>query len=164
MVDDLNVLVGSQRASRDRIAIDGTRGVKLRLVKSRSTDGRTYNLPNSSEITSLIVRDFDNQEGVKDIVVQTPSKRLQPISELHPLYLPLQYRLIFPYDENGAYINIEPYNQNKSITFMFKYVNKSNDRVTPAFYQSRNTNDGEQIRDEIKVYYDCRYLSAYEAN
>ncbi|XP_012833651.1 PREDICTED: uncharacterized protein LOC105954527 [Erythranthe guttata] len=35
-------------------------------------------------------------EGVRDIVVETRSKKLQRISELHPLYLPLQYPLIFP--------------------------------------------------------------------
>ncbi|XP_012857574.1 PREDICTED: uncharacterized protein LOC105976856 [Erythranthe guttata] len=39
--------------------------------------------------------------GVRDIVVETQSKRLQRISELHPLYLPLQYPLIFPYGKDG---------------------------------------------------------------
>ncbi|XP_012853624.1 PREDICTED: uncharacterized protein LOC105973150 [Erythranthe guttata] len=101
MIDVSNVLARSYRVARDRIAADGNRGVKLRLVKSRSTDGWTYNLPNASEIAALIVGDFDNQEGVRDIVVETQSKRLQRISELHPLYPPLQYRLIFPYGEDG---------------------------------------------------------------
>ncbi|XP_012850810.1 PREDICTED: uncharacterized protein LOC105970521 [Erythranthe guttata] len=73
----------------------------VRLVKSRSTDGRTYNLPNTSEIAGLIVGDFDTQEGIRDIVVETRSNKLQRISELHPLYLPLQYPLLFPYGEDG---------------------------------------------------------------
>ncbi|XP_012837527.1 PREDICTED: uncharacterized protein LOC105958070, partial [Erythranthe guttata] len=89
------------RAVRDRFSNDGHQGVKLRLVKSRSTDGRTYNLPNASEIAGLIVGDFDTQEGVRDIVVETRSNKLQRISELHPLYLPLQNPLLFPYSEDG---------------------------------------------------------------
>ncbi|KAL7157887.1 hypothetical protein ABFS83_02G106300 [Erythranthe nasuta] len=60
-----------------------------------------------------------------------------------------------------CHINIELCNQNKSIKYMFKYVNKGHDRVTAAFYETRNTDGGVEIRDEIKMYYDCRYLSAY---
>ncbi|KAL7135311.1 hypothetical protein ABFS83_11G085000 [Erythranthe nasuta] len=62
-----------------------------------------------------------------------------------------------------AHINIELCNQNKSIKYLFKYVNKGHDQVTAAFYETRNTDDGAEIRDEIKMYYDCRYLSACEA-
>ncbi|XP_012829670.1 PREDICTED: uncharacterized protein LOC105950848 [Erythranthe guttata] len=93
--------IAAVRVARDRITTDENRDVKLRLVKSRSTSGRTCNLPNASEIAALIVGDFDNQESVRDIVVETHSMRLQRISELHPLYLPLQYPLIFPYGEDG---------------------------------------------------------------
>ncbi|KAL7131766.1 hypothetical protein ABFS83_12G026400 [Erythranthe nasuta] len=101
MIDGNNVLAQHYRAVRDRFSNDGHQGVKLRLVKSRSTDGMTYNLPNASEIAGLIVGDFDTQEGVRDIVVETRSNKLQRISELHPLYLPLQYPLLFPYGEDG---------------------------------------------------------------
>ncbi|XP_012833445.1 PREDICTED: uncharacterized protein LOC105954317 [Erythranthe guttata] len=101
MIDENNVLAQSYRAARDRFSREGLQGVKLKLVKSRSTNGRTYNLPNASEIAALIVGDFDTQEGVRDIVVETQSKKLQRISELHPLYLPFQYPLIFPYGEDG---------------------------------------------------------------
>ncbi|XP_012828012.1 PREDICTED: uncharacterized protein LOC105949272 [Erythranthe guttata] len=107
MIDENNVLAQSYRAARDRFSREGLQGVKLKLVKSRSTDGRTYNLPNASEIAALIVGDFDTQEGVRDIVVETQSKKLQRISELHPLYLPFQYPLIFPYGEDGYRENID---------------------------------------------------------
>ncbi|GJY56098.1 ATP-dependent DNA helicase PIF1-like protein [Tanacetum coccineum] len=43
----------------------------------------------------------------------------------------------------------------KSIKYLFKYINKGPDRVTAAV-------DGEEV-DEIKDFYDCRYLSACEA-
>ncbi|KAL7108697.1 hypothetical protein ACP275_06G128600 [Erythranthe tilingii] len=101
MIDGNNVLAQSYRVVRDLFSNDGHQGVKLRLVKSRSTHGRTYNLPNASEIAGLIVGDFDTQEGVRDIVVETRSNKLQRISEFHPLYLPLQYPLLFPYGEDG---------------------------------------------------------------
>ncbi|XP_012827650.1 PREDICTED: uncharacterized protein LOC105948936 [Erythranthe guttata] len=100
-IDENNVLAQSYRAAQDRLSSEGLQGVKLKLVKSRSTDGRTYNLPNASEIAALIVGDFDTQEGVRDIVLEIQSKKLQRISELHPLYLPFQYPLIFPYGEDG---------------------------------------------------------------
>ncbi|KAL7129113.1 hypothetical protein ABFS83_13G041800 [Erythranthe nasuta] len=71
MIDNSNILARSYRAARDRICINREQGVKLKLVKSQSTDG-----------------------------LQTQSKKLQRISELHPLYLALQYPLIFPYGED----------------------------------------------------------------
>lgn len=82
--------------------------------------------------------------------------------------IPLHNGFVLPYNRTllqkyKAHINVELCNQNKSIKYLFKYVNKGHDRVTAAFYQSRNNDQGVQIRDEIKMYYDCRYLSACEA-
>ncbi|XP_012852527.1 PREDICTED: uncharacterized protein LOC105972131 [Erythranthe guttata] len=54
MVDSSNMLAQSYRAARDRLSQTGMEYVKLRLIKKRNTDGRTYNLPNSSEIAGLI--------------------------------------------------------------------------------------------------------------
>ncbi|KAL7097085.1 hypothetical protein ACP275_10G120900 [Erythranthe tilingii] len=62
-----------------------------------------------------------------------------------------------------SHINIELCNQNMSIKYMLKYVNKGHNRVTAAFYERRNIDGCAEIRDEIKMYYDCRYLSACEA-
>lgn len=96
MLDTNNVLAQSYRAARNRLSSNSSEGVKLKLIRSRTRDSRRYNLPSANEIATLIVGDFDNQEGVKDIVVKTQSRKLQRISELHPLYLPLQYPLLFP--------------------------------------------------------------------
>ncbi|GJR11205.1 putative PIF1 DNA helicase/replication protein A1-like protein [Tanacetum coccineum] len=54
-----------------------------------------------------------------------------------------------------SHINVEWCNQIGSIKYFFKYINKGPDRVTAAV-------DGEEV-DEIKDFYDCRYLSACEA-
>ncbi|XP_012850822.1 PREDICTED: uncharacterized protein LOC105970533 [Erythranthe guttata] len=63
-----------------------------------------------------------------------------------------------------AHVNIELCNQKKkSNKYLFKYINKSHDRVMAAFYETRNTDCGAEIRGEIKMYYDCRYLPACEA-
>ncbi|GKD72870.1 putative DNA helicase Pif1-like protein, partial [Tanacetum coccineum] len=64
-----------------------------------------------------------------------------------------------------AHINVEYCNQAGSIKYLFKYINKGPDRVTAICTdnnQTENAND-EEVVDEIKDYYDCRYLSACEA-
>jgi hypothetical protein len=54
-----------------------------------------------------------------------------------------------------AHINVEYCNQFGSIKYLFKYINKGPDRVTAVV-------DEEEV-DEIKDYYDFRYLSACES-
>jgi hypothetical protein len=72
-------------------------------------------------------------------------------------------RYVVPYNPQlmlkfNAHINVEWCNQSRSIKYLFKYVNKGHDRVTASFYGS-----AAESCDEIKMYYDCRYLSACEA-
>ncbi|XP_019240815.1 PREDICTED: uncharacterized protein LOC109220798 [Nicotiana attenuata] len=71
----------------------------------------------------------------------------------HNIYLLLKY---------GTHINVEWCNQSRSIKYLFKYVNKGHDRVTAAFSQSVHEEESSAI-DEIKMYYDCRYISPCEA-
>ncbi|GJW89245.1 hypothetical protein Tco_0164585 [Tanacetum coccineum] len=74
-------------------------------------------------------------------------------SDLHNGYVvPYNPALLRKYQ---AHINVEYCNQVGSIKYLFKYINKGPDRVTAAV-------EGEEV-DEIKDYYDCRYLSACEA-
>ena len=54
-----------------------------------------------------------------------------------------------------SHINVEWCNQVGSIKYLFKYINKGPDRSTVGLE--------EEDVDEIKEYYDCRYLSACEA-
>jgi hypothetical protein len=77
-------------------------------------------------------------------------------------------RYVVPYNRQlllkyNAHINVEWCNQSRSIKYLFKYVNKGSDCVTATFYSSGNGNNSDVCRDEIKMYYDCRYLSACEA-
>ncbi|GJT34990.1 hypothetical protein Tco_0925409 [Tanacetum coccineum] len=61
-----------------------------------------------------------------------------------------------------AHINIEWCNQNGAIKYLFKYINKSQDRVTVAFENEKTNDNTPKRKDEIKEYYDCRYISACE--
>ncbi|XP_031127601.1 uncharacterized protein LOC116029697 [Ipomoea triloba] len=72
----------------------------------------------------------------------------------HNRYLLLKYK---------AHINVEWCNQSRSIKYLFKYVNKGNDRVTAEFYKTTNDENENAVVDEITMYYDCRYVSACEA-
>ncbi|XP_019163618.1 PREDICTED: uncharacterized protein LOC109159959 [Ipomoea nil] len=62
-----------------------------------------------------------------------------------------------------AHMNVEWCNQSRSIKYLFKYVNKGNDRVTAELYRNTVDTDGNEIVDEINMYYNYRYVSAFEA-
>jgi len=77
-------------------------------------------------------------------------------------------RYVVPYNRDlllkyNAHIKVEWCNQTRSIKYLFKYVNKGHDRVTVNFYRGKDGNNSSECFDEIKLYYDCRYLSACEA-
>lgn len=100
-LDKNNVLVQSFRMSMLKLEKNPHVEVKIKLLGKRSTDARTYNLPQVSEVAALIVGDLDTSIGERDILVETKSGLLQRISELNPAYLPLQYPLLFVYGEDG---------------------------------------------------------------
>ncbi|XP_061373673.1 uncharacterized protein LOC133316000, partial [Gastrolobium bilobum] len=71
----------------------------------------------------------------------------------------LDNRYVVPYNAHlllkyQAHINVEYTCQRSAIKYLFKYIHKGNDRVTAAINHSD---------DEIKMFYDCRYVSACEA-
>ncbi|GJV77693.1 ATP-dependent DNA helicase PIF1 [Tanacetum coccineum] len=83
----------------------------------------------------------------------------------------LDNRYVVPYNSlllkrYQAHINVEWCNQSGAIKYLFKYINKGPDRVTAAVYEG-NKDDSvhgtEAGVDEIKEYYNCRYISACEA-
>nr|XP_025603131.1 uncharacterized protein LOC112695132 [Arachis hypogaea]XP_025630251.1 uncharacterized protein LOC112723204 [Arachis hypogaea]XP_025674055.1 uncharacterized protein LOC112773204 [Arachis hypogaea]XP_025674064.1 uncharacterized protein LOC112773214 [Arachis hypogaea] len=83
--------------------------------------------------------------------------------------IPLDNRYVVPHNrylllKYGAHINVEWCNQSRSIKYLFKYVNKGSDRVTASFYSSSNDNNPTvKPVDEIKLFYDCRYISPCES-
>ncbi|XP_061371567.1 uncharacterized protein LOC133314138 [Gastrolobium bilobum] len=101
MLDEHNSIAQSFRYARDRYNEDILNGVRLRLIRRRSSDGRVYNLPSASEVAALIVGDIDGSMGDRDIIVETRNRVLQRLDVQHPLYLGMQYPLSFPYGEDG---------------------------------------------------------------
>ncbi|KAF7839544.1 DNA helicase PIF1, ATP-dependent [Senna tora] len=75
--------------------------LRLKLIRKRHSDVRTYNLPTASEVATLIVGDFGLDKGERDIIIEHRSGLLQRIDKLHQLYLPMQYLLLFPCGEDG---------------------------------------------------------------
>ncbi|XP_022031084.1 uncharacterized protein LOC110932031 [Helianthus annuus] len=106
LLDSQNMLVKTYRMVRDHFHQSPEANLSLRLIYRRENDGRTYNLPTTSEVAALVVGDIDKAIDHHDIVVETQSGMLQRISELHPSYLALQYPLLFPYGDDGYRVDI----------------------------------------------------------
>lgn len=60
-----------------------------------------------------------------------------------------------------AHINMEGCNQSTSIKYLFKYINKSSDKIS-AMIVPNNSHTDRNI-DGINQYHDCRYVSPSEA-
>ncbi|KAL3651518.1 hypothetical protein CASFOL_004520 [Castilleja foliolosa] len=101
MLDENNILVQSFRMAKEKLTETVDKNVSLKLIGKRGPQVRTYNLPEVSEVAALIVGDFDEARGDRDIIIETRSGVLKRINELHPSYLGLQYPLIFSYGEDG---------------------------------------------------------------
>ncbi|KAK4562376.1 hypothetical protein RGQ29_005026 [Quercus rubra] len=102
MFDESNNLVKIFRMSRDRFIDADVHQLRLRLIGSRTTDGREYNLPTYSEIAAIIVGDIGAENSHRDIIVELKEGGLQRINVLHPSYMALQYPLLFPYGEDDG--------------------------------------------------------------
>ncbi|XP_024963674.1 uncharacterized protein LOC112503936 [Cynara cardunculus var. scolymus] len=76
---------------------------------------------------------------------------------------------VVPYNKHmlkryQPHINVEWCNEASSIKYLFKYINKGRDRATVAIVENNDDAVTVNAVDEIKRYYDCRYLSACEAS
>ncbi|XP_057733976.1 uncharacterized protein LOC130949205 [Arachis stenosperma] len=107
MLDICNPLAKSFCFARDRFADSEPSKIKMRLIRNREKDGRVYNLPTASEVAILIVGDIDDSILGRDIIIQSTTNKLKRIDVIHPLYLALQYPLIFPYGEDGFMTGIQ---------------------------------------------------------
>ncbi|XP_025653144.1 uncharacterized protein [Arachis hypogaea] len=77
-------------------------------------------------------------------------------------------RFVVPYNplllmKYQAHINLEFCNKSNVIKYLFKYINKGPDRVTATVGETYNVGESSRVVDEIKQYYDCRYLSPSES-
>ncbi|XP_057456530.1 uncharacterized protein LOC130747576 [Lotus japonicus] len=63
----------------------------------------------------------------------------------------------------NGHINVEYCNKSNAIKYLFKYVSKGPDRVNVEISNHKNDSTDPEVKDEIKQYYDCRYLTPCEA-
>ncbi|XP_035845652.1 uncharacterized protein LOC110934133 [Helianthus annuus] len=75
--------------------------------------------------------------------------------------VPYNKRLLKRYQ---AHINVEWCNQAGSVKYLFKYINKGPDMATAVVSGDTSSTIKEKPKDEIKEYYDCRYISACETS
>ncbi|KAF2310504.1 hypothetical protein GH714_013170 [Hevea brasiliensis] len=80
MLDDNNSLVKSFRMARDRFKDSPHAEVCLRLLANQEKDGREYNLPTASEVTTLIVGDLVEENYGHDIIVKHVKEGRNPKS------------------------------------------------------------------------------------
>ncbi|RID65595.1 LOW QUALITY PROTEIN: hypothetical protein BRARA_D00779 [Brassica rapa] len=95
MLDEHNCLAKLFRRARDYYEGSGQE-FNIRLLSDKRK-GKEYDLPSTSEVAGLIVGDMSSTIGVRDVVVQFQSDTLQQIRDDHPLYMSLQYLLLFPH-------------------------------------------------------------------
>ncbi|XP_048606214.1 uncharacterized protein LOC111203798 [Brassica napus] len=104
MIDENNCLAKLFRRAHDYYEGSGQE-FNIRLLSDKG-NGKEYDLPSTSEVAGLIVGDMSSTIGVRDIVVQFQSDTLQQKRDDHPLYMSLQYPLLFPYGEYGFHPEI----------------------------------------------------------
>lgn len=80
----------------------------------------------------------------------------------------LDNRYVVPYNPHlliryGGHVNVECCNKSNSIKYLFKYVNKVPDKALMQLSVDGDNRDKSKPVDEIKQYYDCRYVSPCEA-
>ncbi|GJR46441.1 ATP-dependent DNA helicase PIF1-like protein [Tanacetum coccineum] len=110
MLDRYSSIAQAFRMARDWCNTHSSAYFCLRLHSERKTT-RQYNAPTVSEVAAIIINDFGDAHPTPDIVVDRKGTGPQRISELHPLYMALQYPLLFPYGEDGFHEKI-PYHAN----------------------------------------------------
>lgn len=104
-VDTFNCLAKVFRKARDRYEAGDCPEFSIKLIGQKKK-GKQYDMPTTDEIAGLIVGDFSKNIGERDVIVHHKSSGLQQISDLHPLFMTLQYPLLFPYGEIGFHEGI----------------------------------------------------------
>ncbi|XP_057444606.1 uncharacterized protein LOC130736847 [Lotus japonicus] len=82
--------------------------------------------------------------------------------------VPLDNGFVVPYNPKllmkyQGHINVEYCNKSNAIKYLFKYINKGPGRVNVQISKDGGGPDKSQVQDEIKQYYDSRYLTPCEA-
>ena len=110
MLNEYNEIVRVFRTAKEMHRQFTELPVKIKLLANQGYRDENYSVPTTPEIVALIVGDIDISDHGRDIIVEHRHEGLKRISDLHPLFMPLQYPLLFPYGEDCFHLNI-PYEE-----------------------------------------------------
>ncbi|XP_071700075.1 uncharacterized protein [Rutidosis leptorrhynchoides] len=109
MLDEFSTVAQAFRMARDWCDNNTTTDFQLLLIGNH-TNSRQYNTPNVAEVAALVTGDLGHCSSTRDIIVSKKNSKPKRISELHMLYMALQYPLLFPYGETGYHEQIAYHN------------------------------------------------------
>ncbi|XP_057760381.1 uncharacterized protein LOC130980749 [Arachis stenosperma] len=123
-------------------------------------------LPNSTRYQKLYVVRFTEQTSFDE--EDYPIYRSRDLGVTYEAYgVQIDNRFVVPYNpfllmKYRAHINLDFCNKSNVIKYLFKYVNKGLDHVTAIVSNVHVGNQNTRALDDIKEYFDCRYLSPCE--
>ena len=94
--------------ARDRFVEQPFQDLKIVMKVCRSVTGRENFIGPPNEVGAIMVGDLEDTCGERDIIVETKSKKLETITDIHPKLMSLQYPMLFPNGEYGYHDDI-PY-------------------------------------------------------
>ncbi|KAF1887915.1 hypothetical protein Lal_00023923 [Lupinus albus] len=156
---------GHDVCHRDRLSSQGRKRNRVTICTQLNFKKEGYQIPNQSDNPKL-----HNLTTVVDEDGYPLYRRKDNGNVVDKNGISLDNRYVVPYNPSllmkyQAHINMEWCNQNTSIKYLFKYINKGYDRITVVI---ESTEDGETLNerpiDEVKQYLDCRYISPFEAS
>ncbi|KAL8128717.1 hypothetical protein V2J09_017872 [Rumex salicifolius] len=70
MIHEYNPHAKAFKMAKDRFIDDKVADIKLKLISTRGTNPRSYNLPTTAKVAALIVGDIDSVLDQRDIVLE----------------------------------------------------------------------------------------------
>ncbi|KAF7835655.1 PIF1-like helicase [Senna tora] len=187
VLDEYNLYVQSYRMIRDRFREESCPNIKLRLIVIYTIEFQKRRLPHAyiliflhpdykyqtpEDVDKIISAEIldepsepDLYQCVASLMIHGPCGVLNINSPCMQdgkclRYFPKRFHDSTNFDEDGYPMYRR--RDNGSIKYLFKYINKGHDRDTASFYGNSSSDKNLQFQDEIKMYFDCTYLSPCE--
>jgi hypothetical protein len=125
--------------------------VQAQIILADGTDPRRYNLPTTEEVAAIIPGSGEQELNQhRDIILRLQGGGLRRISQIHPLYSPLHYVLLFPRGDQGWHTNIPMHGPNtngKKVTQRCYYAH----RLFPRLIEPDTIFRGERLFQQYVV-------------